>query len=192
MWSVLKCIEVSSDYQPHQASVCSVSSDGALNWHSPWYLQTRDGNKITWTVLWRRPSRSSYNFNRGEGFNLSHTWCPIIKLLQQSGGVPVGKKGQTDVGTWLHSLTHSDVYIRDTGGSIDILDPWWWWWWWLRWSLKCLFHIDTWHGLQTKKTSSNLVAMKSQDHIYWNGSGAGPTVSSVIANVETSHLLLGS
>jgi hypothetical protein len=39
------------------------------------------------------------NFNRDEGFNLSHTWCPIINMLQQSRVVPMGKKGQAEVGT---------------------------------------------------------------------------------------------
>jgi len=32
-----------------------------------------------------------------KGFNLSHTH-PVISMLLQSGGVPVGKKGQAKVG----------------------------------------------------------------------------------------------
>jgi hypothetical protein len=39
------------------------------------------------------------NFNIDEGFNLSHTWHPVIKMLQWSRGMPIGKKGQTEVGT---------------------------------------------------------------------------------------------
>jgi len=37
------------------------------------------------------------NFNRDEGFNLSHTWH-VINMLQWSRGMPIGKEGQVEVG----------------------------------------------------------------------------------------------
>jgi hypothetical protein len=33
------------------------------------------------------------NFNRDDGFNLSHTWRPIIKMLQLPRSAPMAKQG---------------------------------------------------------------------------------------------------
>jgi len=45
--------------------------------------------------IWLHPD----NFNRDEGFNLSHAWHPVINMIQWSRGTPMGKKGQAEVGT---------------------------------------------------------------------------------------------
>jgi hypothetical protein len=37
--------------------------------------------------------------NRDEGFNLSHAWRPVINVLQQFRGAPMGKEKQAAVGT---------------------------------------------------------------------------------------------
>jgi hypothetical protein len=57
------------------------------------------------------------SFNRDEGFNLSHTWCPIINMLQWSTGTQMGKKGQAEVGMWLCPQAHSKwgIYTRHWG-----------------------------------------------------------------------------
>jgi hypothetical protein len=34
------------------------------------------------------------SFNRDDGFNLSHTWHPIIKMLQLPRSAPMAKQGQ--------------------------------------------------------------------------------------------------
>jgi hypothetical protein len=34
------------------------------------------------------------DFNRDKGFNLSHTWRPLIRMLVWSGDTPVGMKGR--------------------------------------------------------------------------------------------------
>jgi hypothetical protein len=43
--------------------------------------------------IWLHPN----NFNRDYGFNLSHTWCPIIKILQWPRNAPMAKQGQAQV-----------------------------------------------------------------------------------------------
>jgi hypothetical protein len=37
------------------------------------------------------------NFNRDDGFNLSHAWRPIIKMLQLPRSAPMAKQGQAQV-----------------------------------------------------------------------------------------------
>jgi hypothetical protein len=37
------------------------------------------------------------NFNRDDGFNLSHAWRPIIKMLQLPNGAPMANQGQAQV-----------------------------------------------------------------------------------------------
>jgi hypothetical protein len=37
------------------------------------------------------------NFNRDDGFNLSYTWRPIIKMLQLPRSAPMAKQGQAQV-----------------------------------------------------------------------------------------------
>jgi hypothetical protein len=34
------------------------------------------------------------NFNRDDGFNLSHTWRPVMKMLQRPKNAPMAKQGQ--------------------------------------------------------------------------------------------------
>jgi hypothetical protein len=72
---------------------------------------------LNWTISWRRPSRSGYILTiltQMKGSVLSHTWLPVIKMLQRCRGVPLGKKGQAKVGMWLHPLAHSKqaIYTR--------------------------------------------------------------------------------
>jgi len=43
--------------------------------------------------IWLHPD----NFNRDDRFNLSHTWCPIIKMLQLPRSAPTAKQGQAQV-----------------------------------------------------------------------------------------------
>jgi hypothetical protein len=38
------------------------------------------------------------NFNRDEGFSLSHTWRPVINMLKRSSGERM-EKGQAEIGT---------------------------------------------------------------------------------------------
>jgi hypothetical protein len=45
--------------------------------------------------IWLHPD----SFYSDVGFSLSHTWHPIINMLQQSRGMPVVKEEQVEVGT---------------------------------------------------------------------------------------------
>jgi hypothetical protein len=44
------------------------------------------------------------NFNRDEGFSLSHTWCPVINMLKRYSGERMEKESQAQIGTWLYPL----------------------------------------------------------------------------------------
>jgi hypothetical protein len=46
------------------------------------------------------------NFNRDDGFNLSHTWCPIIKMLQLPNSAPMANQGQVQVENQPHPPGH--------------------------------------------------------------------------------------
>jgi hypothetical protein len=45
--------------------------------------------------IWLHPN----NFNRDEGFTLSHPWRPVINMLKRSSGELMGKEGQAEIGT---------------------------------------------------------------------------------------------
>jgi hypothetical protein len=89
-----------------------VCSGGALNQHSPsyqlwWYLQIRDHLVKEAIKIRLHPD----NFNRDKGFKLSHTSCPIIKMLQGSGGA---QWARTDRGRNLTLPTSPQLrYIYD-------------------------------------------------------------------------------
>jgi len=46
------------------------------------------------------------NFNRDDGFNLSHAWRPIIKMLQLLRSAPMAKQGQAQVEYQPHPPAH--------------------------------------------------------------------------------------
>jgi hypothetical protein len=66
------------------------------------------------------------NFNRDEGFTLSHTQHPVINLLKRSRDTPMGKQGQAELGM-LAAQSDSNqsvqVYIWHILSSADISDP---------------------------------------------------------------------
>jgi predicted GIY-YIG superfamily endonuclease len=52
--------------------------------------------------IWLHPD----NFKRDDGFNLSHTWRPIINMLQPPRSAPMAKQGQAQVENQLHPPAH--------------------------------------------------------------------------------------
>jgi hypothetical protein len=52
--------------------------------------------------IWLHPN----NFNRDDRFNLSHTWRPIIKMLQLPRSTPIAKQDQAQVENQPHPPAH--------------------------------------------------------------------------------------
>jgi hypothetical protein len=52
--------------------------------------------------IWLHPD----NFNRDYGFNLSHAWHPIIKMLHLPRSAPMAKQGQVQVEYQPHPQAH--------------------------------------------------------------------------------------
>jgi hypothetical protein len=65
------------------------------------------------------------NFNRDDGFKLSHTWRPIIKMLQLPRSAPMAKQGQAQVKDQPRPPVHGRglYYISDYGEHFHTSDP---------------------------------------------------------------------
>jgi hypothetical protein len=93
----------------------------------------------------------SKNFNRDEGFSLSHTWLPVVNMLKRSSGERMEKEDQTDTNmTPSTSFQLAGQYYNEwpgelcTWGTMDcgiISHPWWWG---PRWSSECRFLLFIW------------------------------------------------
>jgi hypothetical protein len=60
------------------------------------------------------------NFNRDDGFNLSHTWRPVIKMLQRPRNAPMAKQGQAQVENKILPPAHRQgIYTFDTSDHDD-------------------------------------------------------------------------
>jgi hypothetical protein len=86
--------------------------------------------------IWLHP-----DFNRDDGFNLSHTWCPISKMLQLPRSAPMAKQGQVQVEDQPHLPVHGRGLYKQLWRTLPHISPWWWWRPW--WSSKCWYNTYT-------------------------------------------------
>jgi hypothetical protein len=80
------------------------------------------------------------NFNRYVGFNLSHAWHPIIKMLQLPNSAPMANQGQTQVENQPRPPGHRRSLYNWPWRTLPYIRPWWWW---PRWSSKRQYNTYT-------------------------------------------------